>query len=469
MILDKTVPISRAGVLSTGLPHPYIACMTYDDAIAWWYGCIDFERRAPEPADLKLELMRTLLDLLGNPHQYLRIVHVAGSKGKGSTSAMLAAVLRQAGYRTGLFTSPHLNAVEERIQVGGKPISATEIAALLTELRTAIGTKLQPTFFEVGTALGFLHFLRRRVDVAVLEVGLGGRFDSTNVCRPALSVITSISHDHTKILGSKLEQIAFEKAGIIKPGRPVISGALAREARPVIERIAQERGCRLAELNRDFHLQYEPGAAGGRLPRVAICTPNQTWPQMELGLMGAHQAANAAVVVACLEELRAQGLTIPDQAVAAGLARVYWPARLELLARSPWVVLDCAHNTASIEALIDTLNESFPPGRRILIFASSNDKDNPGMLRLLAPQFDQFLLTEFSHNPRATPAAELAAILDDIANVPHRICATPTQAWEIARSMARPNDLIVIAGSVFLAGELRPLLLAETRDSVPAA
>jgi dihydrofolate synthase/folylpolyglutamate synthase len=443
--------------------------MTYDEAIAWWYGCIDYERRPPQPADLKLEQMRTLLQLLGDPHQRLRIVHVAGSKGKGSTAAMLAAVLQKAGYRTGLFTSPHLNAVEERIQVDGKPISAAEIASLLTEVRAAVGNRLQPTFFEVGTALGFLHFLRRRVDVAVVEVGLGGRFDSTNVCQPCLSVITSISYDHTKILGSRLEQIAFEKAGIIKPGRPVVSGALAKEARPVIERIAQERGCRLAELNRDFRLEYQPGHAGAQLPHVTVHTPKQSWPQMELGLHGAHQAANAAVVVACVEQLREQGLSIPDSAVAAGLKNVFWPARLEVLARSPWVVLDCAHNTASVEALIDTLNESFSASRRILIFGSSNDKDIPGMLRLLAPQFDLFLLTQVTHNPRATPAAELAAQLTAVANAPHRICTTPAQAWEIARSMARPSDLIAVAGSVFLAGELRPLLLAENQNFLPAA
>ncbi|HEV3142542.1 MAG TPA: folylpolyglutamate synthase/dihydrofolate synthase family protein [Gemmataceae bacterium] len=443
--------------------------MTYDEAIAWWYGCIDYERRAPQPVDLKLEEMRTLLQLLGDPHRRLRIVHVAGSKGKGSISAMLAAVLRQAGYRTGLFTSPHLNAVEERIQVNGQAISACELAALIAEVRAAVGNKLQPTFFEVDTALGFLHFLRRRVEIAVVEVGLGGRFDSTNVCRPALSVITSISYDHTKILGSRLEQITFEKAGIIKPGRPVVSGALAPEARPVIERVAQERHAPLVELNRDFHLEYKPGRIGEQPPRVTIRTRKQSWPEMELGLVGAHQAANAAVVVACVEQLREQGLTIPGQAVAAGLANVFWPARLEVLGRSPWVVLDCAHNTASIQALIDTLNESFPPCRRILIFASSNDKDIPGMLRLLAPQFDYFLLTQFSYNPRAVPASELAAELAAIAPASQRICVPPAQAWELARSIARPGDLIAIAGSVFLAGELRPLLLAETRNSLPAA
>src|SRR5262249_36530089 len=264
--------------------------------------------------------------------------------------------------------------------------------------------------------------------------------------------------------GSRLEQIAFEKAGIIKPGRPVVSGALAREARPVIEHIAQERGCPLTELNRDFRLEYHPGRAGAQLPRVTVYTPKQSWPPMELGLLGGHQAANAAVVVACVEQLREQGLTIPNSAVAAGLKNVFWPARLEVLARSPWVVLDCAHNTASVEALIDTLNESFEAGRRILIFGSSNDKDIPGMLRLLASQFDLFLLTQFSHNPRATPAAELAQHLSAFSNAPHLICTMPAQAWEIARSMARPNDLIAIAGSVFLAGELRPLLLKETQN-----
>src|SRR6516162_7492823 len=194
-----------------------------DEARAWWYGLINFEQRTPTADDLKLEHMRSLLSRLGNPHRRLRIVHVAGSKGKGSTSAMLAAALRQAGYRTGLFTSPHLCRVEERFQIDGHPIATEELGALLADVRAAVESRRStqtPTFFEVGTAVGLLHFVRRRVDVAVLEVGLGGRLDSTNVCRPLVALITSISFDHTRLLGDRLASIAREKAGIFKRDRP---------------------------------------------------------------------------------------------------------------------------------------------------------------------------------------------------------------------------------------------------------
>lgn len=433
--------------------------MSYDEAIAWWYGRIDFERRLPQPGDLKLDQIRTLLSRLGNPHQRLRIIHVAGSKGKGSTSAMLARALRSAGYRTGLFTSPHLSCVEERIQVNREPISRGELAALMTEIRAAVSDSLQPTFFEVGTALGFLHFVRRRVELAVIEVGLGGRFDSTNVCEPLCSIITSISYDHTKILGDTIARIAFEKAGIIKPGRPVINGAIAPEAREAIERVAALRGSRLVQLGRDFSFDYEPGA--WQHPRVTVRTRKREWPAMELRLLGSHQAANAACAVTCIEELRREGLSIRDSDVAAGLADVEWPARLEVLGRRPWVVLDCAHNVASIKAMIDTLNESFPPARRWLILGVSSDKDVPGMLRQLAPHFQRFLLTRYAQSQRAVPPEQLASWLKDIADVPMETFSNAADAWRSARIQAGPNDLIVVTGSVFLAGELRPLMAAS--------
>ncbi|MBV9123298.1 MAG: bifunctional folylpolyglutamate synthase/dihydrofolate synthase, partial [Planctomycetes bacterium] len=237
--------------------------MTYEQALAFWYGRTNFEQRTPQLGDLKLDRMRALLRLLGDPHDRLRIIHVAGSKGKGSTSAMLASILRRAGYRTGLFTSPHLSRVEERFQVDGCPITAGELTRLLEDIQQALQAwdhgKIAPTFFEVATALGFLHFVRRRVDVAVLEVGLGGRFDSTNVCRPVVALLTSISYDHTQQLGHRLASIAMEKAGIVKPGRPTVSGVRTAEARQVVEAICRERRSPLRELDRDFHYDYEPG------------------------------------------------------------------------------------------------------------------------------------------------------------------------------------------------------------------
>jgi dihydrofolate synthase/folylpolyglutamate synthase len=377
---------------------------------------------------------------------------------------MLAAILAQAGYRTGLFTSPHLCGVEERIQVNAQPINTEELTVLLQEVRAVLQSApagLTPTFFEVATALGFLHFRRRRVDVAVLEVGLGGRFDSTNVCWPKVALITSISLDHTQQLGNTLASIAREKAGIIKRDRPTVSGVTVPEARAVIETTARERRSSLRQLGVDFHYDYTPGrvtAAGRCLPRVQVHTAQGRWPALELGLLGEHQAANAAVVISCVEALRAEGWHISTAAVAAGLARVYWPARLEVVRQQPLVVLDCAHNVASVEALVATLHSTFPPARRWLIFAASSDKDLAGMLRVLAPHFTHAFLTRYSSSTRGMPPGELASLVRRTTDLPHTVCATAREAWQAALGQAGPDDLICVTGSVFLAGELRPVL-----------
>ena len=447
-------------------PHHSRAALSHEEALAFWYGLINFEQSTPTPDDLKLDRMKALLARLGNPQNRLRIVHIAGTKGKGSTAALLASVLRRAGCRTGLFTSPHLCRVEERFQVDGRPITADELTALLNDVYRAVEGAPHPaiTFFEAATAVGFLHFVRRRVDAAVVEVGLGGRFDSTNVCRPAVAVITSISLDHTKQLGDRVAAIAMEKAGIVKPGRPTLSGATAAEARPVIERICRKRGSPLRQLGVDFRYDYEPGRVGfeeDRRPRVRVTTRRQVWPWMELSLLGEHQAANAALAVACVEQLRAQGWTIPDDAVSSGLAGAVWPARMEVLGRRPLVVLDCAHNPASADALVRTLLESFPPARRLLVFAGSSDKDLAGMFRILAPHFAHVFLTPYLGSARSAPPEQLAELLRAAGGPPATLHPSPASAWEAARGAAGPDDLICITGSVFLAGETRPLLTAE--------
>ena len=449
--------------------------LSYEEALAFWYGRINYEHRSPKPEDLKLDRMEALLALLGHPDRALRIVHVAGSKGKGSNSALLAAVLRRAGYRTGLFTSPHLSRVEERMQVDGAPVSPAELAALVNDLRPAV-LRLQGrtdlggvTFFEMATALGFLHFVRRRVEVAVVEVGLGGRFDSTNVCRPMVSVITSISHDHTQQLGNTLDLIAMEKAGIVKPGRPTLSGARAPEARRVIERICRERNSPLREIDRDFDYRYEPGrvtASDTQLPRVQVRTQRRAWPWMTLGLLGEHQAANAALAVATVEELCRLGLHVSDAAVAEGLAKVYWPARLEVVSRRPLVLLDCAHNVASARALADTLGTFSDVARRHLVFAVSSDKDVSGMLKILGGQFDHAYLTRYSQATRSVPVEKLAEMWRAATDTPYSTYEIPAEAWRAARAAAGPDDLICVTGSVFLAGELRELTAGGI--SVPA-
>jgi dihydrofolate synthase/folylpolyglutamate synthase len=449
--------------------------MTYEQGLDFWFKRINYEKTAPRASDLKLDRMRDLLRRLGNPHERLRIVHVAGSKGKGSTSAVLAAIMRQAGYRTGLFTSPHLCRVEERIQIDGEAISKEELTAVLADIQAVVedvASPLAPTFFEVATAAGFLHFTRRAVDVAVCEVGLGGRFDSTNVCLPLVSVITSISFDHTEQLGNRLASIAMEKAGIVKPGCPAVSGATAPEAREVIEAICRERRAPLQQLHIDFRHRYEPGRViplGAsyllQKPRVRITTAGRVWPTMELGLLGQHQADNAAVAVACVEQVHELGLPVDDEAVRAGLAGVRWPARLEVFGGRPLVVLDCAHNLASVHALLDTLAASFPSTRRLLVFAGSSDKDVSGMLRLLTPHFAHIFLTRFRTNPRSLPPDVLGAMIERIDGPPFTTCPTPQDAWQAARACAGPADLICITGSVFLAGEVRPFLAGEEQPS----
>ena len=438
--------------------------MNPNDPIAWWYSRVDFERRSPTAGDLKLDQMRALLSALDEPQRHLRIIHVTGTKGKGSTSAILANILQQAGYRTGLFTSPHLSRVEERIQINREPISSPELAALVGEIRDRLPPHVSPTFFEVATAAGWLYFWRRRVDIAVVEVGLGGRFDSTNVCWPMLSIITSISYDHTQILGSTLASIAFEKAGIIKPGRPVISGVTNEEAQPVIERIARERGSRLRQLDRDFHVGYQPASPERPWPQVTVQTEKRLWPTMALGLLGRHQACNAALAIAAVEELQRLGLTLSDSQVATGLQTVVWPARLEILARQPLVLLDCSHNVASVEALVATLAEMPIRGRRWLIFASSADKDIPGMLRVLAPHVDHAVLTRYAHSVRAADPDQLARWAGEVGMKVSRVFPTAAPSWEFCLHHAKAEDMILIAGSVFLAGELRPIIVRELHE-----
>jgi dihydrofolate synthase/folylpolyglutamate synthase len=440
--------------------------LSAEQARAFWYSLINYEHNSPTPHDLKLDRMRALLARLGNPQDRLRIIHVAGTKGKGSTSAMLAAVLRAAGYRTGLFTSPHLCRVEERFQVDGVPISPEELTALLNEVRQAVEGIPHPaiTFFEAATAVGFLHFLYRRVDAAIVEVGLGGRFDSTNACRPVVAVITSISLDHTRQLGDHIAAIAMEKAGIIKPGCPTLSGATEPEARVVIQRICRERSSPLRQLGVDFHCDYESGYVGERetrRSRVQVSTERRVWPWMELSLLGEHQADNAALVAACIEELRTQGFRIRDAAASGGFAATVWPARMEVLSRRPLIVLDCAHNPASAEALIHTLLESFPPSRRLLVFAGSSDKDIPGMFRFLAPHFVHAFLTSYLGSARSTPPHQLAELWRCAGGAPPTLCPSPVAAWESVRNAAQPDDLVCVTGSVFLAGEMRPLIVSE--------
>lgn len=469
--------------------------LTRDAALEYLLERIDYERvpRFPYRAQtLKLARMHELLDRLDNPHRRYPIVHVAGTKGKGSTSSMIASILAAAGYRTGLYTSPHLDRVEERMMVDGQPSSGDEFAALIDRVRQAVdpmdrlagnnGTHEQgPTYFEITTAAAMLHFARRQVDVAVLEVGLGGRLDSTNVCQPEVAVITSISFDHMRQLGNTLAAIAGEKAGIIKTGIPVVSGVVDQEPAEVIRQRAAGLDCPYFEIGRDFHLEYRgiqwvssPSESPLGCGRLATCLDYREpaergdleLPDLEIGLLGKHQAANAAVAIATVCRLQQQGWNIPAQAIRRGLVQVRVPARTEVIQSQPPVILDAAHNVASIQALVEVLDEAFGDTRaRILIFATSRDKDLAGMLRCLLPKFSTIILTRYLNNPRCVDLvdlkqeAQMAAAATGVSTGDCQILIEPcpAAAWSAAESLAAPDSVICVSGSFFLAAEIRSL------------
>jgi dihydrofolate synthase/folylpolyglutamate synthase len=449
----------------------------YTESLDFLYSRLNYERLGMPGAatELRLGRMRRLLRRLGEPQEGLRILHVAGTKGKGSTSAMLAAALTAAGVRTGLFCSPHLHRLEERFAIDGRIATPGELVALTEAVRPAVAEvdagdpHPRPrglTFFEITTAMGLLHFARRQVGAVVFEVGLGGRLDSTNVIRPAVSVITSISLDHTRLLGSTTAAIAAEKAGILKRGRPAVSGVREGEPREVIRRIARQRRCPLHELDGDFRCEYRPPALPVTRPdagRVAVRTWRTDWGELELPLHGAHQAQNAAVALATLDALAEvePTLHVGREAVGRGFATLHWPARVEILGESPWLVVDGAHNVASAEALAETLRACFPATRRTLVFGTTRDKDLRGQLRALLPLFDTRIATRYVENPRSVPPADVAAAVQSLGGPACRLASDPAEALALARRLTPETGLICITGSLFLAAETRALILGH--------
>ena len=454
----------------------------YQERLEYLYGRLNYERMGmPKvPGELRLRRLRRLLRKLGDPHLDLRIIHVAGTKGKGSTAAMLAAALTASGVRTGLYCSPHLHRLEERFTIDGNPASAAELVALVDLVREAV-ERLElddpnadhrgSTFFEITTAMGLLYFARRGVGAVVLEVGMGGRLDSTNVVHPALSIITSISFDHMRQLGNTLAAIATEKAGILKRGRPAVSGVSDPEARRSIRRVADQRHCGLRELDVDF--RYEFIAPAGPLHRpttgfVAARTWRTDWGRLSLPLLGPHQAHNAAVVLAGLDLLAEvqPSLAVTRNDVVRGFAALRWPARVEVLGQSPWLVIDGAHNAASAVALADTLRTCFPSTRRTLVFGTTREKDLAGQLGALLPFFEVIIASQYVENPRAVAPKTIAAAVFDLSGRPARTAADPAEALELARQLTAAEELICVTGSLFLAAEARAIILPHVRAPV---
>jgi dihydrofolate synthase/folylpolyglutamate synthase len=442
--------------------------MDYRQAIAWiiersgWdKGFVANPFAGDEVAALGLRRTASLLRRVGSPERAYRVAHVAGTKGKGSTSATIAAVARAAGRSTGLYATPHLHTFRERILIDDQPIAEQEFAAV-ADLLLPVDDALQreepeigePTAFEVATALALLAFARAGVDLAVVEVGLGGRLDATNVVTPDVCAITAISYDHTAILGETLSRIAFEKGGIIKPGIPVAVAPQPAEALAELQRIATEREAPLSLAGRDW--QATATARGALLDG-----PWGRWQDVRLALAGRHQVENAGAALMALHLLD-PALLRDEAVVRAALANVRWPGRFELVARAPDVYVDGAHNVDSVERLVETLKERVPgAGRLVVIFGAGRDKDIDGMLRALA-ELDPDVIATASHNPRAADPDRIIAAAQ-AAGLRASQQPSVAAALDDARVRVQPGGTIVVTGSLYAVAEAREALgLAET-------
>lgn len=427
----------------------------YQAALDYIYSFVDFSLTHQEnlsPENFDLSRMVKFMDLLGSPQDQYPTLHIAGSKGKGSVSAFCASVLQQAGYRVGLYTSPHLKDFEERIQINRQPIPRDLVVDYVEEIKPIVSQVHGLTTFEIMTGLGFLYFARGNVDLAVIEVGLGGRLDATNVIIPQLSVITSLYLDHTGILGDTLEQIAFEKSGIIKPGVPVVSAPQIGKAMDVIRDIAGKNAARLVEIGRDY--TFEPGSQILQGQSFTIqAGPGQSPVELEIPLLGDFQVVNAATAYAALDLLRRGGLPLEDVDIKNGFKEVDWPARFEVLREEPPLIVDSAHNPASMEKLRRTIDTFFPGKALTLIFGISEDKQLAGMLQEILPRTAHLIATQADH-PRAMDPDQLAARAEGF-GCEIEVVPNVGEALQRGLSLAGSDGLVVVAGSIFVAASAR--------------
>jgi dihydrofolate synthase / folylpolyglutamate synthase len=443
----------------------------YQELLDYLYTFVDYSLTRNfqyTPEKFNLVRMEELLHLLGDPHRAFPIIHVAGTKGKGSTAALVASALSAAGYKVGIYTSPHLQEFTERIRLGGADLSKKEFVDLVEELKPVIARLEQPaTFFELTTAMAFLHFARNQANVAVIEVGLGGRLDSTNVVTPLVSVITSLSMDHMAVLGDSLAKIAFEKAGIIKPGRPVVLSPQRDEAARVIRDVAAERGAHLTQVGSDYLFSAGEHSLEGQTFLVWRRDDQQKVNEFLEGgtnlaggvelftpLLGYHQVQNAATAYAALQVAREEGLAISEDAIRRGFRDVIWPGRFEILQRSPFLVIDSAHNRDSALRLRLALDDYLPGKPVVLIFGASEDKDIQGMLEELLPRVKRVIATESIH-PRAAEAEGLVSVCHRYGR-PAQAVLPVEKALELALEIGQKEDVAVVAaGSLFIAAAVK--------------
>jgi dihydrofolate synthase/folylpolyglutamate synthase len=422
--------------------------MSYLQSVEFLYG---LQKHGIQPG---LGTIQALLDRLDHPERRYPSLHIGGTNGKGSTATMAASMLQAAGYRVGLYTSPHLVDFRERIRINGEVISEARVAALTDCVRAAVGEPREPTFFEVTTAMAFQQFADVAVDVAVVEVGLGGRFDATNVLTPAAAAITNVALDHQEYLGETIGDIAYEKAGIIKPGVRVVVGRVSSEAAAVLSRVAGERGAQVSRLHDDFNVS---GTSPARFRYEGM---NESYDELACPLAGRHQLDNAACALALLEAVSERGLPVSEGAVREGLRTVRWEGRLETVESRPALVLDGAHNpdaAAAVAIYLEDFRRQHAGSRVIMVLGMMKDKDREGFLDHLLPHVDEVIVTQ-ARIPRSATVRELEASLRARGGTA-RVAPDPADAISLARRMAASDDLILVTGSLMLVGEAKAILL----------
>ncbi len=440
---------------------PKRAFSRYKQAIDYLFTKTDYERQEYlryNVTTFNLDRMKKLLSLVGNPHDKITTVHIAGSKGKGSTATMLAKMLESNGYSVGLYTSPHLVHLHERIRINSHKITDSEMLGLMNRVHGAVEKMHEdpPTFFDIMTTLAFLFFLDKEVDIAVIETGLGGRLDSTNVIKPKVIGITSLSIDHQNQLGTTLDSITKEKAGVFKKGIPVVTVQQDTGAMKILKHEASVINAPLSVTGADidFSYRFETSREHGPHTRICLTTPTSKFEHLRVPLHGKHQAINCGLALAILDKLKSSGYTFENEKVMQGLHEVSLLGRMEIIHEDPRIMIDGAHNASSIHALVHAIGQNIPYDSMVVIFGCNNDKDIPGMLEQLQYGADKVIFTR-SNSPKAMSPQDLADMYSEICNKMCQVSSSLGEALQLANSAVSREDLICITGSFYLIGQAK--------------
>ena len=472
-------PVRRAGRSSSSAKLAKSGFANYQTALRWLYDRPNVERLRPSRVDqsvFKLDRMHKLLEALGNPEKDLRIVHVAGTNGKGSVVAMTASCLRSAGYAVGVYTSPHLVDIRERVQINDQLMAHAAFSEHLHRVGTAaqgLPADLgEATFFELMTAMALLYFAEEAVDAVILETGLGGRLDATNAVTPDVTAITKIDFDHRLFLGDTLEEIASEKAGIFKPGVPALTIAQEPEVIEVLRKKAEEVGCTLEVLGQEieFSSRFEANQQLGPHMRIGLTTDRSNFEHVPVPLPGEHQAQNCGLALAILDKLGAGGFDLPEMRVLEGLESTVVPARMEIVrGERHRVLLDGAHNPSALAALVKAIGAHVPYDSLIMIFGCAADKDVDALLEQVSLSGDKVVFTKAKGNPRAADQHDLARRFEAKYPKMYQIAETLEEALVIAEQAAGRDDLVVVTGAFYLVGEAKKHLRQKAERAAAAA